>query len=1037
MNTPTEIMAADPQSASIGAAQVVSDGTDPSTAGASGLPSSSTALALTLNSMTGTTLHAAIADTWTSGGLVAPELLPAKATSKSKFPTFELAAFVAVTIDLARLPASTILQSAFTARYCSVAAFPGQGSGGGECLLAFELPAVETDASRYALLQAGLETRYQGARFSAGAAQVYYAGEQCQIQVLGQALDAPAVRELVQLGRESKEIRRRPDELLRSRVALEANDVVLTEHGDEVLFGDLPPEVRVFCLVHTDTAATALTFRLADGRPVLACAHCQRTYTTRDASNDYDFADFDQTVRALAKAEESESIGAGDGAAAGRQFDLRSERYLGGLPLKPGVLCVKSPKGSGKTEQLADIVRQCKAAQKRVLLIGSRRTLLTTMAKRLGLRCYIVAENSEAARRAQLADNLREQFSWDEEDDSNPPDPSGGVEYGGYKRCPPSGRFAISLDSLIALRPDMNKYQVVIIDEAEQVFSHLVGNTLRDKRQAVYHRLRHYLRMAESVILLDADLGMVTMDSLFAMRLMDDVSMHFILNDYRQKSDTVLMYDSQGQLVERLREAVAAGEKCYVATNSKNKAIELQKLLAKDWPDRRVMVVHSENSSSVEVQQLLANIEVEFERNIDVLIASPALGTGVDITFKWQHASMGGRTVVQHVFGLFMGRITTHMDMDQQLMRVRQPGAVHVWIDPVEDYFETDLAVIKNQLAKTVGETRTLLGYSDDGAPLLAPEDGFVDIWSRVRAANRGSKNRLASLFRQLRLDSGWQIEEVARQTEAAKAGSQSMKEGKELRVEERQVRILAAPVLDPKAAEALKWRHKHSLPMSVEDRAALERHWLEAFYCEAVSEELIELDSDGRMRSAVDNLECLLAEDVANHEFDKSQRENQVWAADLGVRCARASLLRDVLQAAGLFEPKTRQVTEEAEVEQSTLEPFVVALRKRKKQFESVFELLPRKDADGKRVQQLGVVLEKVGLRFGAAKESDVGGKKVRRYQLDMARLERLRAILRQRAEARSRAPVGGDLDTDNSIFDTAMLERIKASLKAKFDQP
>ena len=33
---------------------------------------------------------------------------------------------------------------------------------------------------------------------------------------------------------------------------------------------------------------------------------------------------------------------------------------------------------------------------------------------------------------------------------------------------------------------------------------------------------------------------------------------------------------------------------------------------------------------------------------------------------------------------------------------------------------------------------------------------------------------------------------------------------------------------------------------------AALERHWLEAFYGEAVSEELIDLDCDGRLRSAM-----------------------------------------------------------------------------------------------------------------------------------------------------------------------------------------
>jgi len=971
----------------------------------------------------------AIAGQLRAGGVIAPTLGPPK--TKSKLPTFESAAYVAVAINLARLPADAVLASPYTHRYCSVTAFPAGGGDVGEAVLVFCLPTIETDASRYALLQAGIEARYHGALPSVRATHAYYAGRQCQVSAPGRVLDSAAVRELIQLGREAKETRRQPDDLLRSRIALDSDLVVRTADGEDTVLGDLHPGVRVFCLVHADREAKALSYRLPDGRPMLACIHCQHTYTVRNADNDYDFDFFERTIRALAEDEACTRADRENAAGLAPQFDVRNERYLGQLALVPGVLCVKSPKGTGKTEQLARLVQQCRMAKKRVLLIGHRRTLLTTMATRLGLRCYLVPESKDAARREREAAKLDALLDFDDSEAEDDLQPAEGSDGGGLKRAKPTARYAISLDSMMVLRPDANKYHVVIIDEAEQVFSHLVGSTLREKRQEVYHRLRHYLRMAESVMLLDADLGMVTMDSLFAMRLMDDASMSFILNDYRRRDDIIWMYDSQGQLVARLREAVAAGEKCYVATNSKNKAIELQKALEKDWPGRRIVAVHANNSSSTEVQHLLSNIASEFERNVDVLIASPALGTGVDITFKGAHPGQDARTVVQHVFGLFLGGINTHLDIDQQLMRVRHPGAVHVWIDPIENYFETDVGVIRDQLAVTVGEARTLLGYTDDGKPILAAEDGLIDIWSRVRAANRGSKNRLATLFRKLRADAGWRIEDVPREGEAAKAGSESMKEGKELRLEEREARILAAPVLDVQTAEKLKWRHKQNLPMTSAEQAALERHWLEAFYCEPVSVELIDLDCDGRLRSAVDNLECLLAKDLTNSEFDKSQREHKVWAADLGVRCARASLLRDVLQAAGLYEADAGDIQDGAEVEQASLGPFVLALHKRKQQFESVFDLLPRKDADTKRVQQLGSVLDKVGLRLGPAKESDVGGKKVRRYQLDTARLERLRAILRQRA-ARATVVADGDAGGAQDVgIDADTMRRIKTSLE------
>ena len=174
-----------------------------------------------------------------------------------------------------------------------------------------------------------------------------------------------------------------------------------------------------------------------------------------------------------------------------------------------------------------------------------------------------------------------------------------------------------------------------------------------------------------------------------------------------------------------------------------------------------------------------------------------------------------------------------------------------------------------------------------------------------------------------------------------------------------------------------------------------------------------------------------MLAQDVANQEFDKSQRMNKVWAADLGVRFVRASLLRDVLHAAGLYEPKANEILDRAEVEQATLEPFVIALHKRKQQLQSVFEMLPRKDADTKRVQQLSVVLDKIGLRLGPAKESDAGGKKVRRYQLDVARLARLRGIMRQRAESQANADSSRGISAPSDGIDAGTMQQIKARLK------
>jgi hypothetical protein len=59
------------------------------------------------------------------------------------------------------------------------------------------------------------------------------------------------------------------------------------------------------------------------------------------------------------------------------------------------------------------------------------------------------------------------------------------------------------------LSPKQHQYPVVLIDECEQVFAHLVGATLKDRRREVFKLMEHYLRVAKVVVLLDADLAMV------------------------------------------------------------------------------------------------------------------------------------------------------------------------------------------------------------------------------------------------------------------------------------------------------------------------------------------------------------------------------------------------------------------------------------------------------------------------------------------------------------------------------------------------
>lgn len=994
-----------------------------------------------------------LADHWIGGnGISARQVASKTESGKSKF---ESAGFLAVAIDLTQLPLQVALSSPYTKRYSTVAAYPkAQGQEGGVCLLAFALPAAESDSRKYLTLQAGLEARYRGAMRASGVLHVYRGDGIDRATVIGQGLDEAAVKDLMRLGRDAPQIASRPDDVVRSRLRLAMDDVIRTVDGEEHRFADLHPDTQVYCPVHSDISAEALVMRLIDHRPILHCAHCQRSYTVRDASNDYDFDHFDRTVRSLAGAETAQAATLapnGEDASRPQQFALTEAPYLGSIALKPGIVCIKSPKGSGKTEALVDFVRRCRSADKHVLLVGHRRSLLSSMAARLNLWCYIVpwdhcepSPKDKLTRNALLYVGLKEKpakavkaahnnkhahrlldFPLPDTDDV----PSGKAPRFGTPRY----FYSISLDSLTKLDPKRHRYPVVIIDEAEQVFAHMIGSTLRERRREVYLLLAHYLRVAETVVLLDADLGMVTMDALFSMGLRSDTPVSFVLNESKQARGTTHMYATRGQLVGRLRQAVADGEKCYVATNSKNKAIELQRALAAEFPERRIFAIHSENSSDPWAHEFLRDAAFEFEHDIDVLIASPSIGTGVDITFKDDHGNP--RVVVGHVYGLFHGNITTHQDMDQQLARVRHPGQVHVWVEPTEHHFETDIGVIRNELARTVGQTRSICGYSDDGNAMLHRSDGLTDIWARVRSSTRGSNNRLAALFVSLRMASGWQVETVPDDKDQVLVGDAALKDGRSARLEDRAQQILSASVITDLEAEQLTERDKAGLPLTPSQRAALERRRIERFYAETVSPEVIEFDKDGRTRQCIRNLEILLSEKRESRALDRKQLVDEVWDGDLLARQVKAGLLRKVIGAAGLFDGSRCNINDGAVVEQGTLEPFIAALRVTAKQFESVYDLKPRADADDRRVQQLNAVLSLVGLRVVEIGVSDAGGKKVRRYAFETQVLDRLRQIVAQRKqaadelrEAKAKAKAAKSRRLAEKVDLPALMERMRA---------
>src|SRR5262245_35587975 len=72
---------------------------------------------------------------------------------------------------------------------------------------------------------------------------------------------------------------------------------------------------------------------------------------------------------------------------------------------KIGIIAIKSPKGTGKTVLLKQVVEDCNKRKKSVLLLGHRVFLLKDLAVRSNLAYYLDIDNGEIADRLALCLN--------------------------------------------------------------------------------------------------------------------------------------------------------------------------------------------------------------------------------------------------------------------------------------------------------------------------------------------------------------------------------------------------------------------------------------------------------------------------------------------------------------------------------------------------------------------------------------------------------------------------------------------------------
>jgi hypothetical protein len=848
-------------------------------------------------------------------------------------------------------------------------------------------------ARDWADAQLGLAMTLDSDRSVSDGARMFFGNGQAAFYEISRTMSPKVVADLIARGRDARASRSPLDGSLlpvNSVRRITGPELVKVAGGELVRMDEIGAGVRVHCPHHDDDDPSAFTLRSRTDQIGIHCSACKVTFWPTGEADGYDFGAFDRLFEELRSGQheiDPEASGLDRFFPPAPRFEKYGATFLPGLIYEPGITLVKSPKGSGKTQALRAMLDEIRAGRykqgiprkdqpRSVLLIGHRQSLIREAAATLGLRCYLDPADEIDGRMRTLAvclDSLpKYNEPYIERFDGKRPI---------YRRDPP--------------------FDLIIIDESEQVLGHLLSQTIENRMgiDRCFDSLMYEVANAKAVTALDADLGLATTHALRTMRPQDWASRCRIVYNapvLPVQKRVMRLYKNRRFLERQVIEAVKRGQRCFIVSNSKKFIDGAHRMILNECGDGIVMrVITSDNSRDEATLRFLANIKTEF-LNVQVVLGSPSIGTGIDITFP------DGECRVDRVFGFFYPFVNTHTDIDQQLSRVRNPGMLDVWISPATYNYTCDVEVIKDDLGRAYTVQRAVTGRRDDGMVEYNPDHPLLMICAHVTALQRASKNRLVELFCALREANGWAVEWVA---ETAPSGPYDPAR-KMLEAERKDMLLKAPPITDADYIE-LDARMLKGASLTKEEQISYESNRFERTVGARLDAELIAMNVDGRLLDRITILAGIVS--IWSKDYFDTLVDNLLAPTITPkgrLKDTKPELLIAVLmRAAGLTTADGFKTAELAS--HDTLSRFVAICRENRTVIEEVFGEPFRDDFEAKPVRQLNLFLKRIGLKLVCAKTEKVAGHKVRHYAIPanllgtMMRLSRSYLDVKARKEA------------------------------------
>ncbi|PUE60170.1 hypothetical protein B9Z44_11680 [Limnohabitans curvus] len=858
-----------------------------------------------------------------------------------------------------------------------------------------------TEPDDYRAIKRALGLKYCGDPSTHDPSRISYGNQQARHQLFNRHIPSNVVDELIELGQVERGINPNSDEVAtfgitsrRSKQKLKKDLEVRKLDGALIRLADIREHTKIYCPKHNDKNASAFVNLNAQQNTYLRCSTCTTTWWMESDSNkanktvdEFDFVDAIKHAQADIRNRQNErliDVKWKDPFNGASQIQFLNQKYLEISALHGGLTLIRSPKGSGKTESLIEVIRNVVRSRDfatleqlentdfdepprslrndyRILLIGHRQALIKQLCNRLELNCYL--DDKDYSRQENI--NRKEQYG-------------------------------VCLDSLWKVQGRV--YDLVIIDESEQVLAHLLSETVKN-RETVFQLLKHTVSSAKNVVALDADLGWTTYQALTRFRKIETPydsnknRVWIIINEYIPSNEVFQMFTSKNDLIGRMKRDIADNKKLFVTCNSKALVDRLQAAIVEEFGNEISKSITSTNSKTAEAQYIILNFQEAYSTH-NVILCSPSLGTGLDISFN------GDQQIVDCCYGFFETQINTHQDIDQQIRRVRHPKEVRVWVSPQTFSFETEFGVIKHELLANRVIANTFIGFDPvTHSEIYNEEDEFLTLATHIITDQRKSKNQLKKNFIDYKVKTGWQPVYVPKDDELELLGEKTLAIGTKLEQADYVNNIMTAKPIDEWQYERIEDLIEDSAEISRADYWSFLRMKIEVFYQRQVTPDLLEKDERGKLRRAVRLLRDLTdhqsVRDASKSFKEKYSNKTRTPFDRMPDRYARVVLLDELLASTPVFKDHEFQ---NSDFSAHDLADFSELCKKLSLFVEAQFGFTIGEEIEKSPTKTLNKLLKIVGLSHDRTKTKTADGLKTYFYALDTVNLEEMLELVNVR---------------------------------------